>query len=72
MDNEPIKYRLIIHVDSRFRKIILKKVLFQKSFSNTKRMNSSEEFSYSIGDIILLVLFIELKELIHAFFLAER
>ena len=43
MDDEPIKYNLIIHVDSRFHSIILNKVLFQKSFSNTKRMNSPEE-----------------------------
>ena len=35
-------------------------------------MNSYEEFSYSIGVIILLVLVIELKELIHAFYLVRK
>ena len=72
MDNEPIKHHKIIRANGQFNSIIIKKVLFKKSFSNTKRMNSSEEFSYSIGGIILLVLVIELKELIHVFFLIRK
>ena len=72
MGNEPIKYHLIIHADGRFHSIIFEKVLFQKSLSNTKCMNSSEEFGYEIGGIILPVLVIELKELIHTFILIRK
>ena len=64
MDNESIKHHKIIRANGLFNSIIIKKVLFKKSFSNTKRMYSSEKFSYTIGGIILLVLVVELKKLI--------
>ena len=52
MDNEPIKHHKIIRANGQFNSIIIKKVLFKKSFSNTERMDSVEGFSRSISGII--------------------